>query len=1535
MATGSHAGSFAGGFIKSFLAVTQMAMRKRQLDDMHQFYGVMMKQMQANMAHQAGDDALRDRLTHEITPWKGSSYDTSGKTGSWWTPDRMQHATDRLVKEAGLSKEGASGLVARWAGVEAPDGPDSKNDIGGGHWGIGQWGRGRDGPQMEGASFDDQLTHAIGELNGKEKDAADVLRNAKTPEEGARGASMYERAGGYNQKTGTDDFTHRTPAGAVYNTVYGDGAKTKPATAEATKTSTGGPTAKTSTGEPVKTDAQGRAIDSTTGKPTAQAFTPYRVAGDVPIPPPTTPAPASNIPIGGGAGNVQEAPTGIPAPDQTITGRTPEMLTPTVGATDPRLQPAASVAPAPAAPAAPAMPDYRFGLPAGGRGGGRYQYVVPAGQQPTQQPTQQAQPAPALPDRTGVQPPPLPPPDTRQGLRPQQVPPSLQPMPPKRPDDLGGATDTSGNIVPGASQDTGGGANANVGSLGGGTGDPLWAGYAGASPDQAASADPLNSLYASGQNFSSSAGLTDTTGLMAAGQMAQMSSMEDSDLTATMYRGGPVIRYRRGGVINRYQQGGDTDEDLLSEYGGTDTSDPMANAYWDQQRVAGLTNNSDPSRASDLPTSIINREAAQQGQGQPSIAPLPLEQPTANPLSQSAQPSDQPIQPSEEPTAPQPTDQPTQTGGIPPGSVQVAGPGGWGSVRSETNIPLPRVGGSMGMGGGMRMPRPSMSTIMRGGGGRQPTGIGHQPLYTPPDDFNHVGLAPVTNQDGSPSVWLTNMIDNGVRALASGFGLMNQGAIPGSPQSAQNIQTFGSNDNPGIPSKEDMSSLGDMIDPKHQLYEGGRDIAGAVGMIKYYAITGQLDAASRLAGGVLLYTRMMSQQYGDEAVKSLFGGDYKNAVKSLEKGYNWVPDGKVAEATDIDEKTGKVHAVQKDGNGKVIAEQDYLPAAIMKAALGLKDGTGFWNMLSSVARAGGNDAIGSHYETQRMLRSIQGNENTPLGPAASSVAPKDTTPITTPPPTPDTTPAPTPDGTTPTTPPPTTPDNSTVSTPPVTPPVPSRDINATVGQAAPQAPQAPPTAMASRGDISNLVAGPAVPSNIQTQPTAPGGSGSVLVAQEQQRAEQAQQSQAVTRMMHQGSFDPDDPYIRQKIADVDKQYLSPLQQQRAQIEQQFAEVEGSDISPADKRALQLALNAKLKNFDETQWKPAVTERNNVINQIGARLKEQFSLQKSIALQQQAEANKRQDQANAYDNQRVNAEQKRQAALEPNHVQLRAHEGVASDGTPLEDKEGKRVLGYGEQLTRNLSDKDDTDATVDANPIARYIRSGNPWLSSSYDGTDPHTVDMTKVPDTLFKQTDRRTMDTTARDMITYNSGDVTFRQAQDFTTGVATGAYTIQRVQHPKIHSRVLGDVDNDDGVARTDVIISRGLGDQNPMRITMSTDNANRLADLAKKAETVSIHNRAMADVRAPAGPTYPTSPDYVNPKGPSGASKSNVAAPPIPDRIQQTLPDVFPKFAPGQSPTDWLQHSRVGLPWSTEVPGANAPPLRPLHPPPPTQQR
>jgi hypothetical protein len=142
----------------------------------------------------------------------GPGFAGEKSVGGWWTPARMKYATDRLMKEGGLSETGAAGLVARWAAVEAPGGPGSINPSSGAY-GIAQWLGDRRPGHPE--SFDEQLTRAIREGQGREQRAWAALQNARTPEDAARGASMFERAEGYNAATGHDAYTNATPVAKV------------------------------------------------------------------------------------------------------------------------------------------------------------------------------------------------------------------------------------------------------------------------------------------------------------------------------------------------------------------------------------------------------------------------------------------------------------------------------------------------------------------------------------------------------------------------------------------------------------------------------------------------------------------------------------------------------------------------------------------------------------------------------------------------------------------------------------------------------------------------------------------------------------------------------------------------------------------------------------------------------------------------------------------------------------------------------------------------------------------------------------------------------------------------------------------------------------------------------------------------------------------------------------------------------------------------------------------------------------------------
>ncbi|ACA21243.1 hypothetical protein M446_7019 (plasmid) [Methylobacterium sp. 4-46] len=100
----------------------------------------------------------------------------------------------------------------RWSAVEARGGPTSVNPRSGA-FGIAQWlSRDRLAPIRGNTDFDAQLRHALHELHTTERRALAKLNSAKTPFEAATGASMFERAEGYNARTGVDLFTGRTAA---------------------------------------------------------------------------------------------------------------------------------------------------------------------------------------------------------------------------------------------------------------------------------------------------------------------------------------------------------------------------------------------------------------------------------------------------------------------------------------------------------------------------------------------------------------------------------------------------------------------------------------------------------------------------------------------------------------------------------------------------------------------------------------------------------------------------------------------------------------------------------------------------------------------------------------------------------------------------------------------------------------------------------------------------------------------------------------------------------------------------------------------------------------------------------------------------------------------------------------------------------------------------------------------------------------------------------------------------------------------------
>jgi hypothetical protein len=1017
------------------------------------------------------------------------------------------------------------------------------------------------------------------------------------------------------------------------------------------------------------------------------------------------------------------------------------------------------------------------------------------------------------------------------------------PMPPIRPIDTPIPTDAGGGPAP----------PTTVGQNNG----YLWAGSSG---EPITLADPSASIYGDG-------GMGDFA----------------MDMGVIAARKGGPIGYARGGVVG-FQYGGGTDE------WGDDGGDPVG----DMMRLDAFTRDSDEggSQRQDLPTSI-QQQATQPETSSPEGA---MEMPPPGLPTEQGQGQPQPTDETPPPAAP--------GSQYPPGSYDVAGLGSSGLHAFAPGFSRPSSSMYGGRGMNMRMPSPW------GGMSRSMTGVGRnrdQTLFVPPSlqgkDVDAMGIAPVNNPDGSPGVWLGSFLDNGTRALFSAFNFANRGAMPGSPQAQQAEQSFMNGE--GAPSKSAMDELGDEYDPKHVLTEDERDLAASIGMFKYYCLSGQLDSASRLAGGILMYTRMQSMEYGGKAAKLLMKGDMEGGLKYLQKSYDWVPDGMKADYSMNED--GSIHVRQLDGNGKAVKEQDFGPEQVFQAAFGMQKGSGYWTLLGEYARTTGTDPVGSHLELEKMTRGLAGNQGVGLGPAADGQnkrqqQPQGPQPLAAPPN----------QAGQPAMPP---------QNPPLAMPPPNQPSPANVG------------ALPNRPNPNMMVAGPGAPSPA-------GGSGAQLVAAQQDRDAQRD---TINSMLAGGQYDANNSYLQTKYDQAQQQILGSLNDPNSLIAQRQRLIDafsqGSGLSKADQQVWKDRVNGQIRAFDETQWKPAVAkliERKQTLN---SDMQRAFNVAKTQQQQQFAQQQQHNTEVFNQENEWAKGQQKDMAPRSPNDKQFLDLHGQRADGTPL-DVMGTRIYGLEDSLGMPLDHKEEkpgafgSNDTYIVNPLEGGFRL-NPFVSASFNG-QPDSFQTNNIPDKLINRNAQKIISDGADDMLTY-SRTLNAAQAKDLAVGLGTGAYTIANIEtfkgprSPILTSKDAPDLVNEDGtlkpldsIERVRVRISRGRDDPVTMdrngnrtggiEVIMSRNDAVKLAHQNRMAIDIGIEHRS--HMISPSGqspynlparelPPLPPRTGMQGAEAAGGASKAAIPDAPIslrPRRLQNApLPAMPPRVPLEQMPDEW----------------------------------
>jgi hypothetical protein len=179
----------------------------------------------------------------------------------------------------------------------------------------------------------------------------------------------------------------------------------------------------------------------------------------------------------------------------------------------------------------------------------------------------------------------------------------------------------------------------------------------------------------------------------------------------------------------------------------------------------------------------------------------------------------------------------------------------------------------------------------------------------------------------------------------------------------------------GAPDDDTMRSVFAVVDPNNQLdYKHRLELATKTGY-DWYMHNGQPEKAKKFAADALQYGNAKAQTYGNAAIEEMKAGNRDGAIKHLQTGYGWLPDGYHADPT-ADGKTMEIH----DGKGNVVQKIPLDDKTVQNLAVGMATGTLYWDTVQH--RAGVEKPFRPQPQPPNQAVSTQ-----PPQPAAAAPAP--------------------------------------------------------------------------------------------------------------------------------------------------------------------------------------------------------------------------------------------------------------------------------------------------------------------------------------------------------------------------------------------------------------------------------------------------------------------------------------------------------------------------------------------------------------------
>ena len=212
----------------------------------------------------------------------------------------------------------------------------------------------------------------------------------------------------------------------------------------------------------------------------------------------------------------------------------------------------------------------------------------------------------------------------------------------------------------------------------------------------------------------------------------------------------------------------------------------------------------------------------------------------------------------------------------------------------------------------------------------------------------------------TPGPNLGEALDGGIQYIMSNFG-MRQGGVP-NPQAGAALAR-----GEGALTPQEMQQVRATVDPENKMDDALANIYALDALYQHYLKKGDPRKAQAAAASLMMYTMRHAAARGAQAQQEQ---DPNKRAQLIADGYNAIPNGKKVEPSVGPNGTGQF-TVKDARTGQVVQQGQYSPEQLAAAALGLRDGSVYWQSIMQAAGVRGEKPPTAQQQRQQNLQEFQ------------------------------------------------------------------------------------------------------------------------------------------------------------------------------------------------------------------------------------------------------------------------------------------------------------------------------------------------------------------------------------------------------------------------------------------------------------------------------------------------------------------------------------------------------------------------------------